>query len=488
MKTGTTLSKQLALISGPALFLVFHFFVSFGTNDQVATMAGIMLWMAVWWVAESVPLGITALLPIVLFPMTGIMATKDVTPHYGNHITFLFLGGFLVAYAMEKWDLHKRIALGIIKRTGTSPHHILLGFMLSSYLLSMWISNTATTMMLIPPAIATASQLENLESKNTKLFNVFLFLGIAYSSSIGGITTLVGTPPNLIFYNFYSTYLTDQFNITFFNWMQFALPTSLLFFVILYWYFKFQLRKTTLNINPQVIHQAYKALGSISWEEKIVSWVFGLLAIAWMTRSDIDFNSFVIPGWNNLLPSKIEDSSVAVFFAIILFVIPSKNKKGSYLLSITELRKIPINILLLFGGGFALAQGVVSSGLGEFLASLMSGFQTLPSVVFVGIICFVLLFFTEVSSNSAALQLALPILLPLSQGLAIPSWMVLIPATIACSFAFMLPISTPPNAIIFESGRVEVKDMVRYGFVLNLIGIVVLLIATFGWGGVIFGL
>ena len=484
---GSTYSKQLALVSGPLLFLIFHYFISFGETPHVATMAGIMLWMAVWWVAESVPLGITALLPIVVFPITGIMDTKEVTPHYGNHIIFLFLGGFLVAYAMEKWDLHKRIALGIIKKTGTSPHQIILGFMLSSYLLSMWISNTATTMMLIPPAIATASQLENLESKNTKLFNVFLFLGIAYSSSIGGITTLVGTPPNLIFYNFYSTYLTDQFNVTFFNWMLFAFPTSLLFFVILYWYFKFQLRATKLNINPEIIHQSYKELGPISWEEKVVMYVFGSLAIAWMTRSDIDFNSFVIPGWNRFLPGKIEDSSVAVFFAIVLFLIPSKNKIGSYLLSIHELKKIPINILLLFGGGFALAQGVVTSGLGDFLASLMNGFQTLPSILFVGIICFILLFFTEISSNSAALQLTLPILLPLSQGLDIPSWMILVPATIACSFAFMLPISTPPNAIIFESGRVEVKDMVRYGFVLNLIGIAILLLATFGWGGFVFG-
>lgn len=487
MNTGNTLGKQLALISGPVLFFIFHFFISFGETTQAPTMAGIMLWMAVWWVAESVPLGITALLPIVLFPMTGVMDTKEVTPHYGNHIIFLFLGGFLVAYAMEKWDLHKRIALGIIKQTGTSPHRILLGFMLSSYLLSMWISNTATTMMLIPPAIATASQLENLESKKTKLFNVFLFLGIAYSSSIGGISTLVGTPPNLIFYNFYNTYLTDQFNISFFNWMLFALPTSLLFFVIVYWYFKFHLRNTTLNINPKIIYETYTALGPISWEQKIVAYVFSALAITWMTRSDIDFNSFVIPGWNRFFPSKIEDSSVAVFFALVLFVIPSKNQKGNYLLSIKELKKIPMNILLLFGGGFALAQGVVSSGLGDFLASLMGGFQSLPSVVLVGVICLLLLFFTEISSNSAALQLALPILLPLSQGLDIPSWMILIPSTIACSFAFMLPISTPPNAIIFESGRVEVKDMVRYGFILNLIGIAVLLIATFGWGGFIFG-
>lgn len=444
--------------------------------------------MAIWWIGEPIPLGITALLPVILFPLSDIMNTKEITPLYGNHIIFLFLGGFLVAYSMEKWHLHKRIALAIIKKTGTTPHRIVLGFMLSSYLLSMWISNTATTMMLIPPALATISQLETLNDKLSNRFQIILLLSIAYSSSIGGISTLVGTPPNLIFYNFYSTYLSDSFQITFLNWMIFALPTSFTFFVIVYIYFKYLLRKETTKIPTNSIKDAYNELGTITAEQKRIGVVFVLLAISWITRKDIELGNFLtIPGWNSLFNKDIGDSSVAILFALLLFVMPS-SKKGIPLLSLSELKKIPLNILLLFGGGFALAHGVIQSGLGTYLAEQLHFLQGMPTLLLVGLICLFLLFLTEVSSNSAAINLALPILLALSLELHLPAWMILIPSTLACSFAFMLPISTPPNAIIFESGKIKVKEMMRYGFVLNLIGIIVLLLATFTIGNWVFGI
>lgn len=475
--------NKVTLLLGPSLFIFFSATSFFPESPLASPMLGCMLWMAVWWIFESVPLGVTALLPVFIFPLTGILDTKATTIHYGNHIIFLFLGGFLVAYAMEKWNLHKRIALGIIKKTGTSESNIILGFMLSSYLLSMWISNTATTMMLIPPALATISQLKNKKGSN---FNVLLLLSIAYSSSIGGVTTLVGTPPNLIFYNFYSNYMTEEVNITFFNWMQFALPLSICFFVIAFFYFKVQLKNETQSIDKKHIDDAYNQLGPIGYEEKVVAIVFVGLAISWMTRNQIDLGAFTIPGWGNLLPAKITDSSVAIFYAVVLFVIPSKNDSKEPILGINELRKIPLNILLLFGGGFALASGVMKSGLGNVIADQLTGLNDLPPVLLVACITTILLLLTEVSSNSAAIQLALPIVFALSQNLDFPSWMLMIPTTIACSFAFMLPVSTPPNAVIFESGQIKVKQMVRQGALLNLIGVIIILIATFTWGKYIF--
>ena len=478
-----SLFRNASLLAGPALFFVFQS-VNFFPNQPLASpMLGCMLWMAIWWITEPIPLGVTALIPVFLFPLTGIMPTGATTLHYGNHIIFLFLGGFLVAYAMEKWQLHKRIALSIIQLTGTSQANVLLGFMLSSFLLSMWISNTATTMMLIPPALATIAHFKN--EKNTS-FNVLLLLSIAYSSSIGGVATLVGTPPNLIFYNFYTNYLAADFTITFFNWMLFAFPLSLLFFVLAYLYFKLQLPKTTNALDKNHISTSLKALGKMSYEEKVVSWVFGLLALCWMTRNEIDFGSFTIPGWSNLFALDVSDSAVAVLFAFILFVIPSKAQKGEAILSIDELKKIPLNILLLFGGGFALAAGVMESGLAKIIAEQLQFLNTLPPFLLVAVITTVLLLLTEVSSNSAAIQLALPIVYAMSQGLNFPSWMLLIPTTIACSFAFMLPVSTPPNAVIFESGEIKVKQMMKHGIVLNLIGIIVILLATFTWGKLIF--
>lgn len=478
-----TLIRNASLLAGPAVFFLLNALNLFPAQPLAAPMLGCMLWMAIWWIAEPIPLGVTALLPVFIFPLTGIMDTKATTVHYGNHIIFLFLGGFLVAYAMEKWQLHKRIALSIIRKTGTSEANILLGFMLASFLLSMWISNTATTMMLIPPALATISHLKSSASKS---FSVLLLLSIAYSSSIGGVATLVGTPPNLIFYNFYTNYLTGEVNITFFNWMLFALPLSLLFFGLTYLYFKFQLPKQTGTLDQQHITNSLKALGKMSYEERTVAWVFGALAICWMSRNEIDLGFISIPGWSNLFALDVSDSSVAVLFAFILFVIPSKQQKGEAILSIEELKKIPLNILLLFGGGFALAEGVMQSGLGVIIAQQLQFLNSLPPFLLVAIITTVLLLLTEVSSNSAAIQLALPIVYALSQGLNFPSWMLLIPTTIACSFAFMLPVSTPPNAIIFESGEVKVKQMVRHGIVLNAIGILVILLATFTWGKLIF--
>ena len=475
--------KNSIIALGPIVFMVCHLLNFFPNYAHASSMLGVMLWMAIWWIFEPVPLGITALIPVFIFPFAGILDTKATTLHYGNHIIFLFLGGFLVAYAMEKWNLHKRIALAIIKRTGTSQANIILGFMLSSYLLSMWISNTATTMMLIPPALATIAQL-NLKKGST--FNVLLLLSIAYSSSIGGVTTLVGTPPNLIFYNFYSTYMTEEVTITFFNWMLFALPLSALFFIVTYFYFKIQLKNESSDLEQHHIEKAYQELGKFSYEEKVVAWVFGALALSWMTRNSIDLGSFTIPGWGNLLPSKATDSSVAIFYAVILFIIPSKAEAGKYILGIKELKKIPLNILLLFGGGFALAAGVMSSGLGNVIAEQLNFLNGLPPILLVAIITTILLLLTEVSSNSAAIQLALPIVFALSQGLDFPSWMLMIPTTIACSFAFMLPVSTPPNAVIFESGQIKVKQMVRQGIVLNIIGVIIILLATFTWGKYIF--
>ncbi len=478
--------KLLSLLLGPGLGLLCYILVDFGPNheDALATLA-LLIWMATWWITEVIPLGVTGLLPIIFFPIAGIIPGKEVAPHYANHIVLLFIGGFLIAYAMERWKLHERIALLIINKLGHSPRRLLLGFMLSSYFLSMWISNTATTVMLMAPAIATINQLRTgNNSENTSNINKFaiiLLLSVAYSASIGGMTTLVGTPPNLIFYNF----ICEQFpelghHFNFLTWMLFAAPISLIFLIIAYSYFCFHLRKVSFIVSGQLFKEKLRLLGKTSFEEKAVLTVFITLAICWMTRKDILINDFTLPGWHRLFPShvKIEDSTVAIFFAVLLFVIPSKKGKMQ-LLSLEELKRIPLNIVFMFGGGIALAKGFVSSGLGEILTGQLRGLHGIPTFVTIFIISAFVLFLTEISSNSPTVHLVLPVLVPLANTFGISPIALLLPATIAASYAFMLPISTPPNAIVFESGLVPVKTMMRYGLWLNIMAIVLINLAMY---------
>lgn len=478
--------------AGILLFLLFYFVIDLEPDEPlISRMMAVALLMAAWWVTEVVPLAVTALIPVVLFPALGIMDGRDVSETYFNYVIFLFIGGFLVALAMEKWELHKRIALRILMITGKGPGRILLGFMLATAFLSMWISNTAAMMMMIPILMSVISQLESTVGKEgLGKYALGLLLGTAYSASIGGIATLVGTPPNQAFVKIFDIMYPQAPEVSFTTWLLFALPLSAVFFTIIYFYIRaiFKPAIRTFRLTGEVsFSQQYKRLGPMSPEEKIVLADFILLAVLWLFRADLVFGQFIIPGWSGLFenPGYINDGTVAIAASVILFFIPSRD--GSRILTWKTTVKLPWNIVLLFGGGFALASGFKESGLSEWIGNQMLFLQGLHPVIIIFAISMMMVFLTELTSNTATTQMILPIMAGLASSMGIHPLLFMLPVTVAASMAFMLPVATPPNAIIFGTNRVRVSEMARAGLVLNLIGAVLLTLATYYFAGKIFG-
>ncbi|MCB2219359.1 MAG: SLC13 family permease [Bacteroidetes bacterium] len=461
-------------------------------HPQVTFTLAIALLMAFWWITEVVPLAVTALLPVVLFPAFGIINGKAVSSAYFNDVIFLFMGGFLLALAMQKWNLHKRIALRILRFTGVSQGRILLGFMLATAFLSMWISNTATAMMMIPIVISVISQMEeNFGKENIRKYAIGLLLGIAYSASTGGIATLVGTPPNLAFARIYSITFPEAPEITFGQWMIFALPVSAILLIIiwLYLYLIFCRKKQTTSGNEtaRALREQYLSLGPIKKEEKIVLTAFIFFALLLLFRSDIQLGKAVIPGWSSLFaePSYINDGTIAIFIGILLFLIPA-TEKNEKILDWETARTLPWKIIILFGGGFALAEGFVASGLSEWIGNSMQNVAGLHPLMVIMIITTTMIFLTEVTSNTATAQMILPIVAALSVTVKVHPLLFMLPVTLAGSMAFMLPVATPPNAIIFGTDRIRIADMAKTGFFLNLIGIVVVSLAVWFLGRYMF--
>lgn len=482
-------------IIAPILFFYVIFFVELDENKPAVTATlAVAILMALWWVTEIVPLAITSLLPVVLFPIFGIMNGKDVSSTYFNHVIFLFLGGFLIALAMQKWDLHKRIALKILLIVGTGPARILLGFMLATSFLSMWISNTATTMLMIPILISIITKLEEINlKKDVKHFSIGLLLSIAYSASIGGIATLVGTPPNLSFARIFNIYFPNAPEISFATWFFYAFPLVIVMFLIawFYLYLVFVKRGHKWNsIDKADLSQTYKELGKWSYEEIIMMIIFITLALLWFFRADIVIGSFKINGWQNLFknPSYFNDGTVAIAIAVILFVIPSKQQKGKFLMDWKTAESIPWEIILLFGGGFALATGFKDSGLSQWFGEQMIWLKDVHPFFIILTIAFVVTFLTEITSNTATVETFLPVLAGLAMSIEINPLLFMLPATIAGSLAFMLPVATPPNAIIFGTKRVPMIEMSKTGFFLNIIGIVLVTISTYYLGTYIFNI
>lgn len=475
----------------------FLFILLFGNlepgNPQVTYTLAIALLMAIWWITEIIPLAVTALIPVVLFPLFGIMNGKDVSSTYFNHVIFLFIGGFLVALAMQKWNLHKRIALRILMITGSSPARILLGFMCATAFLSMWISNTATAMMMVPILLSIISKLEDyLDKKELSRYSIGLLLGIAYSASVGGIATLVGTPPNLSFARIFQIMFPHAPEISFSDWFIFALPISIIFFMViwLFLYFIYRPRTPINKMHDIDFKKQYKELGPASFEEKIISTDFALLAILWLTRSGISIGEFTLPGWSSLFsnPYYINDGTVAIFMAIILYFIPSKKHHKQRIMDWATSAKIPWNIVLLFGGGFALASGFKESGLSLWFGEQLSVLDSWHPLFIIITISLTMTFLTELTSNTATTEMLLPVLAGLSVTINIHPLLFMLPATISASMAFMLPVATPPNAIIFGSGRIKVMDMAKTGFILNLLGAIVITFVTYYWGTHVFGI
>jgi len=471
--------RVVSLISGPVLCMVTVLFLPDDPNHPLAVRtAGIAAWMGIWWLTEAVPLAVTSLLPLVFFPAMGVLRAGDVASTYMNDVVFLFVGGFIVALAMERWNLHKRIALLVLLVIGGGPRRTLFGFIVATAFLSMWISNTATAMMMVPIALAVLSHYEGmLDNKVAGKLSVGLLLGVAYSASIGGIATLVGTPPNLAFAQIFTIQFPRGPEITFGSWMIFALPLSIimlgltwLVLVLMY------LPKVKSESNPRKLFQdEMNNLGKMAWEEKAVLAVFIALALLWISRRPLQLGSLVIPGWSGLLPEPgfIGDGTVAITLAVLLFIIPSRDR-SKRIMDWSTTRKLPWNIVLLFGGGFALASAFTSSGLSDLIGNRMQGLSELPPVITSASICTLMTFLTELTSNTATTQMALPILAATAVAIQRNPFMLMIPATLSASCAFMMPVATPPNAIIFGSGKVKIWQMAKTGILLNLAGVVLI--------------
>ena len=488
-------AKQIiAFIITPLIAIIMVIFQPLAANATANNMAAVALLMAVWWITEVVPLAVTALLPVVLFPFLGIMDGKATSSTYYNHIIFLFIGGFIIALALQKWNLHKRIALKILMLTGTSPAKILLGFMLATAFLSMWISNTATTMMMLPILISVLGKLEDLYGKEKmKNYSIGLLLGVAYSSSIGGIATLIGTPPNPIFAQIYLINFPNNPEISFSQWMLFALPLSIIMFTItyslLYMFFaKGQSKIWKGSTNVDFVKE-YQKLGKANYEERIIFIIFITTALLWITRSELEVGDFHFLGWASFLknPKFLNDGTVAVMMSLLLFLIHPKQNKGEVLMDWKTLKKMPWGIILLFGGGFALASGFKTSGLSGYLGNEMQALQDFHPLIIIFAISAIMIFLTELTSNSSSTTMILPILATLAVSTNIHPLMLMLPATFAASMAFMLPVATPPNAIVFGSNRLRIKDMARTGLMLNIIGIIVISLWTYFFAGAFFG-
>jgi sodium-dependent dicarboxylate transporter 2/3/5 len=473
---GFSLLQRVGFFLGPlSATAIFIFFKPDPGHPEMGFTAGIALFMAIWWITEAVPLAITALLPVVFFPLFGIMDGRGVSALYFNHVIFLFIGGFMVAMAMQKWNLHKRIALMTLILFGARPQRILLGFMLATAFLSMWISNTATAMMMVPIALSLIVSLESsFGKKRVRKYAIGLLLGIAYSASIGGISTLVGTPPNLSFARILTITFPDVPEISFASWFFFAFPISLTFLLIVWAFLSLLFGKVPFNVKGQGFRDQLKELGKMGYEEKIVLVVFSGLVLLWLTRAEIQFGNFHFPGWSGLFPKAdfINDGTVAIAMALILFLVP--DRKNSRVLDWKTAARLPWGIVLLFGGGFALASGFLESGLSRWFGGQLAGLETFSPAMLIGSICIMITFLTELTSNTATAEMILPILGALGTAIGRNPLLLMVPATLASSFAFMMPVATPPNAILFGTGRLRILDMARVGFFLNIMGVIVL--------------
>ncbi len=486
-------SKKLGIAIGVLLFAVILLMQDLDpSKSHLNIMAAIAVLMAVLWITEAIPLSVTSLIPLIFYPLTGILSADEIAASYINSIIFLFLGGFLIAISMEEWGLHKRIALKLITIFGGSQSSIVIGFMISGAFLSMWISNTATALMLLPIALAIISKLEDqFGEKQIQNFSFILLLSIAYSCTLGGVATLVGTPPNLVFVKTLNILFPEAPEISFSSWMLLAVPVSL----IMLFSVGFLLTRVLFKIDKNVkldtnfIRKEYSKLGKISFEEKAVSIVFCITAFLWIFRSNINFGIFEIPGWANILPTSsfINDGTVAISMAFILFLIPAKNNNRA-ILDNKAFVKVPWGIILLFGGGFALAKGFSATGLSNYIGEQLSGLSTFSPILIIIITAALISFLTEMTSNTATTQMILPILASVSIAMQLNPLLLMLTATISASMAFMLPVATPPNTIIFASSRLKISEMAKTGFALNLLGIIVVSLFVYFLGSFIFDL
>lgn len=476
--------QKIGLWLGPLLFILMLIIPTpAGMEPAAQKMAAIALLMATWWMCESLPIPATSLLPIVLFPMMGIMSTGNAAAPYANHLIYLFMGGFIIALAMQRWNLHRRIAMNIVKVVGFSPQRLILGFMIATAALSAFVSNTATTVMMMPIGLAIIAHIieegkkEGLDetidfSQGNFNFGLNLMLGIAYAASIGGVATLIGTPPNTVLASFLNR--TYDFDITFAQWMSFGVPLVVVMLPLCWlWLIKVAnpMKLKRVPGGRDLIDAELKKMGSMNAGERWTGLVFFLTAMAWIFRGQI---SFIFPE-----PAMVTDAAIAMCGALVLFLIPINLKKNIFVMDWHWATKMPWGVLVLFGGGLALARGFSDTQLAHWIGEQVGLLQNAPVLILVIAVAALIIFLTELTSNTATAAMVMPILSAVAIGLGQNPMLLLIPAAIAASCAFMLPVATPPNAIIFGSGYVTIPQMAKSGFGLNILSIVLAVVFTY---------
>jgi solute carrier family 13 (sodium-dependent dicarboxylate transporter), member 2/3/5 len=480
---GAGLRQRVGLVAGPVIMLAMLLLPEpAGMSTLAWQTAAVAALMATWWVAEALPIAATALLPLVLFPLLGILPMRATAAPYANPLIFLFLGGFIIALAMQRWGLHRRMALMVVKAVGTAPHRLVLGMMLASAFTSMWVSNTATTVMMLPIALSVIQLVRPRSDYGAGgpvdfNFAVCLMLGVAYACSIGGLATLIGTPPNALLAAFMLE--TYGIEIGFAQWMSVGLPlviVTLPLTWLLLTRVAFPIRIPEIPGGRQAIDDEYRQLGPMSRAERWVAVVFVSAAVLWIVRPLLERS---IPG--------LTDTGIAVAAAVLLFAIPLDRRMTTFVMDWATAEKLPWGVLLLFGGGLALADAITASGLAEWIATAIAVVGSLPTIILVVTVALVVIFLTELTSNTATAAAFLPLIAALAVGAGENPLLLVVPAAIAASCAFMMPVATPPNAIVYGSGYVSIPQMVRAGWMLNVLFAIAITLLMYTLVRVVFG-
>lgn len=464
-----THSKTVGFIGGLAIFFGLLFIPApEGLSEEAWNTAAVTILMGIWWISEAIPISATALLPIVLFPMLGVSSISAATTPYANPLIFLFMGGFIIALAMEKWQLHRRIAMSILSVVGVKPSSIIIGFIIAAAFLSMWVSNTATAIMMLPIAVSILNLVDSDDAKGKTNFEIALILSIAYACNIGGMGTLIGTPPNALLAGF----LNENYGveISFLKWMMVGVPIMIVSLPVMYLVltkFVYPINIKELKGGKNLIKSQLEKLGKISEQEKIIAIVFVSAALLWIFRPLV---TEIIPG--------LSDAGIAILASVVLFMIPSGKGDKEGILIWSDTKRLPWGVLILFGGGLSMASAISSTGLAAWIGNGIGGLSTWPVVLIIVIVVALIVFLTEMTSNTASTAAFLPILASVAIGLSQNPLLLTIPMVFGASCAFMLPVATPPNAIVYGSGKITIPEMSKAGLWLNMLFIVLLSIAA----------
>lgn len=485
---------RLGLIGG----LLAFFAVGLAPSPEGLTAAGqwaaaTTVLMAVWWLTEALPPAATSLVPIVVLPLVGAMPAGDVTRAYASETNMMFLGGLMIATAVERWNLHRRMALAIVQSFGRTPSGLVFGFIAATAAISAWVSNAATTMMMMPIATAVLLHFREDSPDVERELGPPLLLSIAYAASIGGLATIIGTPPNAIFVGQMAQLFPDAPRVGFLQWMMVGVPTALILLPIVWFYlvrFASPLWSMKAVLDRSVIAGQRAKLGVMSTAERRVLVIFAMTAALWIFRSPIRTDGLSIPGWSDLLsePGFVGDSTVSIGMTLLLFVIPSGQRAGEKLLDWQSAVRIPWGVLILLGGGFALADATRATGLAQWIGQSLGAVGSLGPLATVALLCLVIVFLTEVMTNTALTTIMMPVLAASAVASGIDPLLLMVPCTLTASLAFMLPSGTAPNAIVFSTGHVTVRYMARVGFWLNILSVFVITGITFAIARPVFGI